>query len=187
MIDTTPYWANHDAGTLPWLAVLGYLTGTYLCYRRYRSTALPRERIFWALAAATMLAMGVNKQLDIQTTLTDIGRTWAREGGWYEQRRAVQEVFVLMVTISMAAVSAALVWLVRGLQAAVLTALAGLCLLGLFILIRAASFHHIDIAMRIGILGLKLHTVLELMGIATVIAGARMQARQRIRKPVRKR
>jgi hypothetical protein len=184
MIDTNPYWASHDAGTLPWLAVAGYLAAALLCGLHFRAATIPRERIFWLFAATTMLAMGINKQLDLQTMLTAMGRNWAREGGWYEQRRTFQAFFILAVAIVVTGGTAWLARLVRGLNMAVYTALAGLGLLALFILIRAASFHHLDVAMRTGIFGLKLHTVLELAGIAVVIAGARMHRRTKRPSPV---
>ncbi len=175
-------WANHDAGTLPWLTVAAYLFAAVLCLRRVGTAANARERVFWVIAGLAMLALGLNKELDLQTALTAWGRQMARDGGWYGQRRAFQRGFVLVALVTMLAAAVWLAWLVRGLWRPVLVVGAGLCLLGLFVLVRAASFHHIDVAMRFPVLGLKLHTVLEFAGIASVVAGAAWPVRRRARR-----
>lgn len=165
-------WASNDAGTLPWLAVAGYLVGAGLCFWRHRGADVSRERLFWLVAALVMLALGINKQLDLQTAMTAMLRTRARENDWFEQRREIQRMFVIAVVIGGAALCAGLAWLVRGLRLSVMAALLGLCLLVVFIAVRTASFHHVDVMMRTPFLGLKLHTVLELLGIVIVIAAA---------------
>lgn len=172
-MNTVPYhWASHDAGTLPWVAVAGYLIGALLCGWQTTRSKAGAERAFWILATIAMLALGLNKQLDLQTQLTAIGRRWAREGGWYGQRREIQAVAIVTGGLVGAAALAGLFWLVRGLRLGVWVALLGLALLGGFVMVRAASFHHIDVFMRTPVAGLKLHTVLELAGILVVIIGA---------------
>jgi hypothetical protein len=42
-------------------------------------------------------ALGVNKQLDLQSALTELGRILATDGGWYDSRHRVQRVFILAV------------------------------------------------------------------------------------------
>jgi hypothetical protein len=165
-------WADAADGTLPWLAVAGYLVGAVLCLWQTGAATTRRERIFWLFAGLAMLALGINKQLDLQTALTAWGRKMARDGGWFDQRRAVQRQFIIAGVVSMGIAAIGLAWLVRGLRAPVFVVLAGLFMLGAFVLVRAASFHHIDVAMRAPVFGLKLHTVLELAGIAVVIIGA---------------
>lgn len=172
MREAASTWASQDAGTLPWLAVAGYLVGAGLCLWRRGGAGSGRERLFWLVAALAMLALGLNKQLDLQTMMTGWGRQMARDGGWYAQRRAIQREFVLAGAAAALVVGAGLAWLVRGMRPRVLVVLAGLGLLGVFVLVRLASFHHIDVAMRSPVLGLKLHTVLELAGIAIVVASA---------------
>lgn len=172
-MNTVPYpWASHDAGTLPWLAVAGYLVATLLCAWQASRSKLGSERLFWIFAALAMLALGINKQLDLQTQLTAFGRQWARNGGWYEQRREFQALFIRGIVFAGAAVLVLLGWLVRNLRLGVWVALLGLALLGTFVAVRAASFHHVDIMMRTPVIGLKLHAVLELAGIAVVMLGA---------------
>lgn len=165
-------WASHDAGTLPWLAVAGYLVAAGLSWRRHGLASNARERLFWLVATLSMFLLGINKQLDLQTTLTEWGRHLAIMQGWYDERRAFQREFIVAALVAVSGLVFALTWLVRGSRAYVFVALGGLSVLGAFIMVRAASFHHIDVAMRTPVLGLKLHTVLELFGIAIVIVGA---------------
>lgn len=165
-------WASNDAGTLPWLAVAGYLIGAGLCLWQRGGTESERERLFWLVAALVMLALGINKQLDLQTALTAMLRARARENDWFDQRREIQRVFVIAVGVGGIVLCAGLAWLVRGLRLSVMAALLGLCLLVMFVAVRTASFHHVDVVMRTPLVGLKLHTVLELAGIAIVIIAA---------------
>lgn len=165
-------WATHDAGTLPWLAVTGYLVAAGLCWLQRGSASESRERLFWLLSAFFMLGLGINKQLDLQTALTELGRQLSIREGWYGERRAFQREIILAALVVAPITGITLAWLVRGLRASVFVALLGLCVLGAFVMVRAASFHHVDVAMRMPVFGLKLHTVLELAGIAVVIMGA---------------
>lgn len=160
------------AEALAWLAVAGYLAGAWLCLRQRGLTAVPRARWFWLIAGLAMLALGLNKQLDLQTALTAWGRQLARDGGWYGQRRAVQRAFVMGAAGLALVAGLATAWAVRGLGRRVFVVLFGLCVLGLFVVVRAASFHHVDVLLRQPVLGLRLHILLELAGIAIVIAGA---------------
>jgi hypothetical protein len=170
-------WTSGDAGTLPWVAVAGYLVGAFLCWRQSRTVATRRERLFWLFAALVMLALGINKQLDLQTALTAWGRQMARDGGWYAERRAFQRNFIIASIVSLSVLGASVAWFVRGLRLPVFVTLGGLTMLGVFVLIRAASFHHFDTALRAPVLGLRLHVVLELAGIAVVIFGAILASR----------
>jgi hypothetical protein len=177
MMGDAPIWASADAGTLPWLAVAGYLAGAFLCLRQAGTVATRRERLFWIFAGLVMLALGINKQLDLQTALTAWGRQMARDGGWYADRRAFQRNFIIAAVIGMGALGGGIAWFVRGMRLPVFITLGGLAMLGVFVLVRAASFHHVDIALRTNVFGLKLHVVLELAGIAVVIFGAVRAAR----------
>jgi hypothetical protein len=46
------------------------------------------------------LALGINKQLDLQTALTELGRVLAYDQGWYEERQTVQVWFIVGVAIT---------------------------------------------------------------------------------------
>ena len=46
-----------------------------------------------------LIVLGINKQLDFQTLLTEIGRKIAHAQGWYEQRQEVQVIFVSLLML----------------------------------------------------------------------------------------
>ena len=50
-----------------------------------------RDRL-WLFVALGMAALCVNKQLDLQSLFTDIGRVASHHLGWYEKRRAVSKM-----------------------------------------------------------------------------------------------
>ncbi len=106
-------------------------------------TGVAQEQRAWRAISALFLALGVNKQLDLQTALTAVGRMLARSEGWYNQRLVVQLAFIVLVAII--CVVAALVLLIGVSNAPPPTwlALIGTTFVLGFVLIRAASFHHI--------------------------------------------
>lgn len=125
----------------------------------------------WLLIAVTMAVIGINKQLDLQTVLIQKVRERAYVDGWYGDRRRYQ--FDFIVAMSLAALCAGIglsVWL-RRILARMALALAGLGMLVLFVLIRAASFHYVDKVLALGD-GLRLNAIIELSGIALIIGAA---------------
>ncbi len=165
-----------DPTVAGWLTVVLYLVAAWAAQRTARVSRacrmVARERLFWLLLAVLLGLLGVNKQLDLQTALTEFGRIVAREHGWYEERRVVQLVVVGALGLGAVVIS---VGLIRSLRAAPMpthVAIAGVVLLGLFVVVRASSFHHMDMLIRHRWLGLKLNWILEIGGIMTVIIGA---------------
>ena len=53
----------------------------------------------WATVVFYLVALGLNKQLDLQSLLTAVGRDIAVAQGWYAQRKGVQLVFVAVVAL----------------------------------------------------------------------------------------
>jgi hypothetical protein len=101
-------WIGHwspgigDPSPVGWLTVVLYLLAAWiclLCARRSRA-ASPHappgrwERRLWAAFAVVLLALGLNKQLDLQTAFTEVMRGLAREEGWYEARHQYQFAFI---------------------------------------------------------------------------------------------
>lgn len=132
----------------------------------------PRERWLWRGLLWLMVALGVNKQLDLQTALTEFGRVLAFEQGWYDQRRTVQYAFVLIVALLALAAGSVLLAIARGLPRPTKLAVAGVVVLFSFVAIRASSFHHIDQLLGTSMLGLRLNWVLELLGLSIICVGA---------------
>ena len=71
----------------------------WMADRRARRHGRPGSPVFWLTLALLLLFLGINKQLDLQTLLNDIGRRKARAEGWYGNRRYYQTMFIAAVTV----------------------------------------------------------------------------------------
>lgn len=153
----------------------------YLNWRNARTSTAPGARAYfrsrarkrvWFVMTATLIALGINKQLDIQTLFTDIGRVTAKQQGWYMERRGVQYEFIVAVG-AIAAVCAMIVpFIARRAGRWEILAAIGLTSLFAFVFIRAASFHHIDAILSLGVAGIRVNHVMELGGILIIAFAA---------------
>ncbi|MGL4236939.1 isopropylmalate isomerase [Tabrizicola sp.] len=171
----SPGLGDNNAGG--WITVAAYLAAAGASVLAARALAgdeagLRRERVFWWVSAAVLLFLAVNKQLDLQSLFTAIGRCHAQLTGWYGMRRTVQELFILVLAAGGLAGLGVMAWLLRGILGRVWPALIGLGFVCVFVLIRAASFHHVDELLGSSALGLKVNWLLELPGPLLVAAVA---------------
>ena len=176
------HWGPGDNNVMGWATVLVYLTAAYVSMRAaqgLRGLEGPsrRERWFWWVAAGIMLALAVNKQLDLQTLLTLIARCHAQLTGWYDIRRIVQRDFILAVAAGGVGLLTLLTFLLRSILGRVWLALLGLGFVCVFVVVRAASFHHVDSLLGTWVFGVKMNWVLELPGpiLVAVVASRRRQ------------
>lgn len=158
-----------DNSAMGWVTVLVYLIAAVLSARAAKALRGPeapvrRERSFWVISAAVMLFLAVNKQLDLQTLFTTIGRCNARLMGWYDMRQTVQRDFILAVAVAGGLVVALLALLLRGILGRVWPALLGIGFVCGFVLIRASSFHSVDGLIGSWAMGIKVNWLLELPG-----------------------
>jgi hypothetical protein len=171
----------HDRAPLAWLIVAGYFIAAAAAFWASRS-ARKRDRRFWMGTALVLAFLGLNKELDLQTLLTVEGRSFAHYAGWYEQRRLVQGIFLLvMAVVGVVAIAALIRWLRRS-PVQVRTAAVGIVLLFTFVLVRAGSFHHLDDWVTLNVAGMRGGWWLELAGTAVIGLSAlayRMRRKQR--------
>lgn len=152
---------------------------------RRRLDALPageRLRALWRGLAVLLLLLGINKQLDLQTALTEMARMWAKASGWYATRRPVQLAFIGAVALAGLATFRAVLLLAAGELRSLRAVLAGVVFIIVFVTIRAASFHHIDRLLGTDVGGFRLNWIVEVGGLLFVIAGA-VRARPRSAEP----
>ena len=123
------------------------------------------------MLTVALLVLGVNKQLDLQTLLNDIGRRTAMTEGWYSRRRIYQALFIGVVAAAGLTAVGGVSWLARRQWKKNFLALLGTVFLSVFVLIRASSFHHVDAMLGWRFLGWKWNWVLELGGIIMVGLG----------------
>lgn len=131
-----------------------------------------RLRALWAGLAFVLLFLGINKQLDLQTALTECGRIMARSEGWYAVRAKVQAMFILGVALAGVWLFRTVLLLASGHLHQMISVVVGSVFLVCFVAIRASSFHHVDHLLGLNFGGFKLNWIFELGGIAFVIHGA---------------
>jgi hypothetical protein len=163
-----------DPTVAGWLTVIAYFAAAALCFRAAHRLGARHygEVMFWRLLAFGLAALGINKQLDLQSAVTELGRWLVRHNGLQDQKRELQRWFIEAVLVIAICLGIALVWSIRRSPGATKVAAVGVCALLTFVVVRAASFHHFDHLIGVRLLGLKLNWVLELGGIFVVIGGA---------------
>jgi hypothetical protein len=128
-----------------------------------------RERCAWRSISVLFLLLGINRQLDLLTTLTQAGRILAHSEGWYEQRQLFQLTFIsLVAVICFISGIAVLIW-GRDAPICAWIAMIGTTLVSGYVLIRAASYHHVDRFVGQTIFGLRWNWILEIGGIVLVL------------------
>ena len=174
-----PSWAG-------WLIVGAYTVAAILAWaahRSYRDKALRLERtrfddarnhrllaLFWLAALVLLVGLGLNKQLDVQSLFTQELRDAAHVQGWYDDRRRYQFTFVVAIAGTGVVSMGTMAWILRGVLREVWMAGLGLGALASFVVIRAASFHHVDTFLRR--LTYTGNVALELAAIVVIAAGA---------------
>lgn len=138
---------------------------------------------WWATFAVTLAILGINKQLDLQTWFTQTLRDMAKSQGWYDNRRAIgMKVYAVFVGFGLVICGVVLYFARRGGARAWWT-VAGMGVLGAFIVLRAASFHHVDKLLGWRVSGFGVNFVMECIGLVMISFGA--WARPRTRRVVR--
>lgn len=161
-----------------WVTVALYAWAAWACHRvlkeeRRRSLHLSlNERVVWKLFFVGMIALGINKQLDLQSAFTELARLYAREQGWYANRRQYQQAFIAALPILGLSVLASLTALVWNAPAPTLWTCAGVAGLVVFVAVRAASFHHVDEWLGWRLAGLRFNWILEMGALLAIGLGA---------------
>ena len=172
----------NDRTTFAWIIVVFYFAGAGACFWA-RSGAESRERRFWLATAVLLVLLGLNKELDLQAVMTQHARAVVQYLGLFEQRRLMQGLFLLLLaTAALIAVLVLAGWL-RGASRPAKAAACGIVLLFAFVVMRAASFHHIDHWVTIDVAGLRSGWWLEIAGIAVIGLSALVY---RNRRPTRR-
>jgi hypothetical protein len=157
-----------------WVTVGLYLFAAISCWQTARklplaATLMSQEHYAWRAMSVLFLLLGINKQLDLQSALTEAGRILALTERWYDKRQAVQLAFILLVAVLCAvAVIILLIW-ARHAPLPTWLALIGTALVFGFVLIRASSFHHMDRFIGERILGFRWNWILEMGGISLAL------------------
>lgn len=166
-----------------WFTVFFYFLTSVLAFvTAYQCRCIKTDFRFWIFLAVFLLLLGINKQLDIQSLFTEIGRVIAKKQGWYNDRRHFQSVFVVVFIILSLASITLIWWILRKEWRRLLFPLTGLLILVSFIVIRAASFHHVDRFLKSGPSGVRMNWILELGGIGWVMVSSAYRLKKTGRK-----
>lgn len=163
-----------------WLTVVLYILATMSCWRTSAALAqAPRASEYrtWQAITVVFLALSINKLLNVEAALTEIGRILALSGGWYWRRYDVQVLLILAVTVACIVISIGLVILARRSRMLTWFALVGMTFVLGFVLIRTISFHPMDRFLARKALGLRWNGILEMAGIAVVLLSSEWRRR----------
>ncbi|PIE22420.1 MAG: hypothetical protein CSA62_12455 [Planctomycetota bacterium] len=166
-----------DSAPIDLVITFAYFACAWLGWRASRSedrssTESVAQLLRWL--AISLIALGINKQLDLQILLTQSGRWLAWHQGWYGERRSVQLAFLILVAL---ASTGLLLWALLRLQPhlqrgkGLRWTLTGFALLIAFVMMRAASFHHLDRVLSWSPGVFALHKFLELGATILLAAG----------------
>jgi len=167
-----------DPTPVGWITVVAYfLAAGLLVYQvaisqRLYGSPLRGHLVILVVAFGLVTFLGINKQLDLQSWFTDVGRDISKDQGWYEGRRPVQIAFVLLLAvISISMLVGAFVFLRKSIGSHLLMII-GLTLLCGFVVARATSFHWMDSLIGSETAGIEVNWILELGGIFLVVIGS---------------
>lgn len=177
-----------DPSLMGWLTVAAYAGAAFTAWLAARRAGrapgtIGGSRLTWSLVTALMALLCLNKQLDLQSLFTDIGRVLSYHQGWYHERREVQKWFVLGVLGTSFLSTGVMLICFRHFWKKHFLLSTGLVLLLTFIVIRAVSFHHFDVLLKSQIMGVRMNWVLELTGIGLIWLAAYLDYRNPTRAP----
>lgn len=174
-----------DPTPMGWITTIAYLAAALLCVWAgttspvaVETRALDGPRAFWFTLGGIMLALAVNKQLDLQMWFWQTGRNFTRLHGLYGERRLIQ--FGSMGAIVALSLGVFIYLRRRKLEPNrhFAIALFGVLFTFCFVIVRAISIHHVDAALGLHIGGVKINWILENGGILLVIVAALLAIRQ---------
>ncbi len=173
-----------DPTFMGWFTVVAYFITACFSFRVFSIGKFGRvpekQKRLWLLITLLLFLLCINKQLDLQTFFTTTAKYYFLKYDIYSDRRLFQELFIL--TIFMIGIFTC-VGLFLEYQKVIKNhylAIFGLVFLVVFILIRASSFHGVDIFIQMNFLGLRMNWILELTGIFLILWNAIKLLRRKV-------
>jgi hypothetical protein len=155
------------------LYAVSILAAAYQWKMLQRTKAPAGEQAFWLLVIFIFFVLGINKQLDFQVLLVEIGRPIAMKGGWYEYRRIVQALFAVFLIGAFGLFVTLMVFLVRRHWRYHVLALAGVFILCIYAVIETTSISHVGFSLHADDKQIfRLTDMIEMSGILLIFANA---------------
>ena len=172
-----------DPHIMGWITVAVYaactLAALHLSIRNpFNGPSAWRERLFWAGVCALMACLAVNKQLDLQTLMTAIGRCHAKLNGWYNERQAMQRGFIRALALGAFLLALGTAWFLRASLRRNALAVLGLAFVLGFVVIRAVGFHDLDHLISTEVMSIRVNWILELSGLVLILLNALIRQRR---------
>lgn len=155
-----------------WGTVVAYAVCAVLGLMTLLRLENSRERVFWGLLTFAMLLLGMNKQFDLQSMLTAVGRCLSQLQGWYEERRLFQRNFIIGLIIMAVIFLATVLWLMREYIRRNGIALIGLAIVTTFVAVRAVGFQHVDALINSRVHDVRFNVLFELSGLVLIAINA---------------
>lgn len=158
-----------DPSFMGWFTVFSYYLVVSVCLLKMISRTLqPGKKawLFWAFMCLAMIVLGIIKQYNLLSAVTEMWRIIARHGGWMEQRRIFQAgamIFFFVISLIIYALLYRRSLQFFSVQEKV-TAI-GLVYLVLFVGLRAISLHQFGTVLGWKIWGVRINWIAELFGI----------------------
>jgi ABC-type Fe3+-siderophore transport system permease subunit len=150
-----------------WTVVAVYLGAAACCAWAALKSRGDETRPFapvWWLLAAGLIFLGINKQLNLQTLMIVIGRNVSFAENWYAARRRIQLIFSAIFAALCLGALAWFSWRHRQFFRENQLVLAGVIVLALFVVLRAATINHTDRFLRLNLKAARWAWVLEIGG-----------------------
>ena len=180
------YWAEKrgDPTVIGWGIAVGYALVGLLCL--YCTGIFDSRRVvpisqvfawFWRLMAVVLFLLAINKQLDVQLLLADIGRALTKYQGWYGQRKPAQiRVLALGACLGLACLLE-IGHRLRRAPRSTLIALMGVLILGVNVVVHLVSLHSIEHALAFSVAGVSVGNGIEVLAILWIAASAFLYGR----------
>jgi hypothetical protein len=161
------------------LLALAYLVAAVFCslilqYRAVGGEALTVDDRGWQIFSAGLFLMSLYTFLGGEQALVLWVRGMARTEGWYELRRPIQ-VMALVIALVAGFQGFSRIWSIAlgsELPLALVLATAGMGMLTLVFCLHLVSYHYTDAVLDQGFSGLRIARWLELSGLGLVLLGA---------------
>jgi len=137
--------------------------GSYYYLRVLKRTGNRPKVLLWRCIFALILLLGINKQLDFQTLLSNVGRAISSAQGWFEHRRLVQGGFAAVLMVSALTFAGVILYKTRSVLRRSILELSGVGVLILFTLIRTSALTHLGDRWRLDDIP-RIHAM-ELLGL----------------------
>lgn len=159
-----------DPSLMGWVTVFSYFLTALFCFFVMRAS--PKKCRFWRVLTVLLLFLGINKQLDLQSLITNIGKIVVNDLGLYHLRFYIQLSFIFLVLFVALMIMRFFWGYLRSFSFKLFPAFIGVVFLCSFIIVRALSFHYFDFLIAETWMGFRVNVILELGSLIWIACSA---------------